>query len=95
MHEPLLICVDDWTISLQLLAATPLSHIREGRKQPDSFPNSFLFLNTHDLVDRIFDVELRDIVSEFTSFDLGEIEKVLDKEVHDLRRRFLHLNTVL
>jgi hypothetical protein len=41
-----------------------------------------LSLDTHYFFDGISDIKLLYILSEFASFDLSEIQQILDQEIH-------------
>jgi len=46
------------------------------------FIDGFLSLYTHDLLNGVFDVENKVVLSEFVTFNLSKIKQVLNDEVH-------------
>ena len=74
-----------------LLTLKIIAEIDEISLELQVFIDGFLSLYTHDLLNGVFDVEHKVVLSELVSFNLSEVKQVLDNEVHQLRGVLLDL----
>ena len=88
LHYPLLVTAHQIPF---LLLQLPF----ERSKKLDLFCLSFLLLNLHNFLNCLNNVELLKILPELPVFDLREVKKILNYEIHELSCVLLHIFTLL
>ena len=94
LHDPMLITADIWVDAI-LLGVTILRDSLKISFKANILVFGFLHLHAHHFIDCFNDIESSVVLPEFTSFDLGVIEEVLDNELHKLSRILLGLAALI